>query len=197
MRDAGDTEVGGFGISAADDLLLVGDFQLVRQVCDVASVSFDDASVADFFDRQIDAGRKPHQVGRIWVHTHPGTCPQPSPTDEGTFARVFGRADWAIMFIVASGGQRFARLQFNVGPGGSMNLPVDVDYSRPFQASDHAAWHEEYLANVEALAWPTAFGAGLEPAPEAHGDWDLFDDLFDDAPGFVPRRTERRLDYDC
>ena len=39
MRDAGETEVGGFAISAADDLLLIEDVQLVRQVCDVASVS--------------------------------------------------------------------------------------------------------------------------------------------------------------
>jgi hypothetical protein len=51
LRDAGETEVGGFGISAADDLLFVEDVQLVRQTCDVASVAFDDESVADFFDR--------------------------------------------------------------------------------------------------------------------------------------------------
>ena len=158
MRDAGETEVGGFGISAADDLLLVEDFQLVRQDCDVASVSFDDASVADFFDRQVDAGLKPCQVGRIWVHSHPGSCPQPSPVDEETFARVFGRADWAVMFILARGGQCFARLQFNVGPKGSMNLPVEVDYRRPFKASDHAAWREEYLANVEVFEWPPVLG---------------------------------------
>ena len=134
MRDAGETEVGGFGISAADDLLLIEDFQLVRQVCDVASVSFDDASVADFFDRQVDAGLKPCQVGRIWVHSHPGSCPQPSVTDEETFARVFGRADWAVMFILARGGQTFARLQFNVGRGATSTCPfrsISTGPSRP------------------------------------------------------------------
>ena len=72
LRDAGDTEVGGFGISAADDLLLIEDVQLVRQVCDLASVAFDDASVADFFDRQVDAGVSMARCGRVWLHTHPG-----------------------------------------------------------------------------------------------------------------------------
>ena len=42
--------------SAADDLLLVEDIQLVRQACSGASVAFDDESVADFFDRQVDPG---------------------------------------------------------------------------------------------------------------------------------------------
>ena len=64
-------------------------------------------------------------------------------TDEETFARVFGRSDWAVMFILARGGQSYARLRFNVGPGGSLMLPVEVDYRRPFPASDQAAWSEE------------------------------------------------------
>ena len=53
------------------------------------------------------------------------------------------------MFILARGGQSYARLRFNVGPGGDLDLPVSVDYSRPFTGSDHAAWKAEYLACVE------------------------------------------------
>ena len=101
------------------------------------------------------------------------------------------------MLILAHDGQRFARLQFNVGPRGSMNLPVEVDYGRPFQASDHAAWQEEYVANVEAIVWPTVLGAELPPVPEVQDDWGLFNDLFDDEPGFAPGPTERRLGDDC
>jgi hypothetical protein len=149
LRDLGDTEVGGFGISAADDLLFIEDVQLVKQACTGASVAFEDQSVADFFDRQVDLGRRPEQFGRVWVHTHPGDYPAPSMTDEGTFSRVFGRTDWALMFVLARGGQSYARLRFNVGPGGDLNLPVSVDYSRPFVASDHAAWLEQYAANVQ------------------------------------------------
>jgi hypothetical protein len=197
MRDAGDTEVGGFAISAADDLLLIEDVQLVRQACDLASVSFHDASVADFFDRQVDAGIPPVRCGRIWLHTHPGSCPQPSVTDEETFARVFGHAHWAVMFILARGGPTFARLQFNVGPRGSISLPVDVDYRLPFRGSDHAAWREEYLANVEVFEWPPVLGGGQQPFVEPQDDFGLVCDLFDDEPGgFVPGLTERRLDDD-
>jgi len=150
LRDAGDTEVGGFGISAADDLLYVEEIELVRQRCTVVSVSFDDNAVADYFDRQIDAGRKPEQVARVWVHTHPGACAYPSPTDEETFSRVFGRTDWAVMFILAQGGQTYARMQFHVGPGGHIMLPVEVDYRHPFLGSNHTTWIAEYKANVTA-----------------------------------------------
>jgi hypothetical protein len=148
LRDIGDTEVGGFGVTAPDDLLYVEDVALVRQDCTSISVAFDDESVADFFDRQVDAGLQIQQFARLWVHTHPGTCPQPSHTDEETFSRVFGRNDWAVMFILAEGGQSYARLQFSVGPGGSVILPVAVDYAKPFAGSNHAAWEEEYQANV-------------------------------------------------
>ena len=160
LRDLGDTEVGGFGISAADDLLYVEDVQLVRQVCTGASVAFDDQAVAEFFDRQVDLGRRPAQFGRLWVHTHPGNFAEPSMTDEETFARVFGRTDWAVMFILARQGQSYARLRFHVGPGGDVDLPVRVDYSRPFAASDHAAWKEQYAACVAEspirCGWPNA-----------------------------------------
>ena len=82
------------------------------------------------------------------MHTHPGDSPQPSATDEETFARVFGGCDWAVMFILARGGQCYARLRYNVGPGVEVELPVEVDYGRPFAATEMERWHDEYLSNV-------------------------------------------------
>ncbi|MBR9801292.1 hypothetical protein GYB59_06155, partial [bacterium] len=95
----------------------------------------------------------------VWIHTHPGDSPYPSPVDEETFRRVFGKADWALMFILARGGESYARLRFNSGPGGNVELPVEVDYSSRFDASDQTAWEAEYLAHVSRR--PTT--AGLEP----------------------------------
>jgi proteasome lid subunit RPN8/RPN11 len=193
FRDAGLSEVGGFGISAADDLLYIENVELVRQVCDVASVVFDDQAVADYFDRQVDAGRKPEQFARAWLHTHPGSSPQPSSTDENTFARVFGKTEWALMFILARGGRTYARMQFHVGPGGSVLLPVDVDYHKAFAASDHETWQAEYRARVQIEVqiepWPpapqfsrhskTRVGSPGLLMPQA--DWpELWDELFDD-----------------
>src|SRR5438105_5385931 len=131
LRDAGETEIGGFGIAPADDLLFVEDVQLVKQTCTWVTADFDDESVADLFDNQVDEGRKPEQFFRLFMHTHPGDSPQPSGTDEETFARVFGRCDWAVMFILARGGKCYARLRYNVGPGVDVELPVDVDYGCP------------------------------------------------------------------
>ena len=149
LRDYGDTEVGGFGITDADDLLFIEDLHLIKQVCSWAHVAFDDESVADFFDAQVDAGLRPEQFGRIWVHTHPGDCPQPSATDEATLTRVFGSSDWVVMFILASAGQSYARLRFNVGPAAEFEMTVEIDYGRHFEACAEEAWEREYLANVQ------------------------------------------------
>src|SRR3954452_11642863 len=100
LRDAGDTQIGAFGISAPDDLLLVEDVQLVAQTCTWVHVEFEDEAVANFFDDQVDAGRRPDSFGRLWMHTHPGSSADPSGTDELTFSRVFGPSDWAVMFIL-------------------------------------------------------------------------------------------------
>jgi hypothetical protein len=155
LRDLGETEVGGFGISAKDDLLLVEDVQLVGQACTAMSVQFHDTSVADYFDRQVDQGLAPERFARLWIHTHPGDCPLPSSTDEATFARCFGLSDWSVMFILARDGSTYARLRFRSGPGGQIELPVEIDFEHPFPASAWEAWDAEYKQAVHAEApWP-------------------------------------------
>ena len=72
-----------------------------------------------------------------------------SMTDEDTFRRVFGNCHWAIMFVVAQEGQSYARIRFNVGPGGQVLIPVEVDYDYDFASTDHKAWDAEYQANVQ------------------------------------------------
>jgi proteasome lid subunit RPN8/RPN11 len=182
FRDRKDTEVGGFGLSAKDDLLYIEEFVTVRQDVSVTSVGFDDEAVADFFDAQVDVGRGLEQFARVWLHTHPGDSPKPSATDEATFARVFGACEWAVMFVLAQNGQSYARLRFNVGPGGEQILPVEVDYARPFEASDQAAWEVEYAANVRVVTLtatserPLALHLGNEDW-EAYAWLDEFDDL--------------------
>ena len=81
LRDLGASEVGGFAISTAEDLLHIEDVQLVRQACTSVSVVFEDASVADYCDRQVECGLKPARFARIWWHTHPGQSAQPSSLD--------------------------------------------------------------------------------------------------------------------
>ncbi len=127
------------------------DVVLVPQAASPTFVRFDDAGVADHFDRQVDAGHTPEQCGRIWLHTHPGSDPSPSRTDEATFARVFGRCDWAVMAIVARHGATYVRLQWHVGPGGWQRLGVELDWTRPFPGTDGPAWAAEYDRYVRPL----------------------------------------------
>jgi hypothetical protein len=97
------------------------------------------------------------------------------------------------MFIVASGGQAYARLRLGFGPGGEFVLPVEVDFGRPFPAAAHAAWEEEYLQNVTAEP-ELARTSGLvrpfdDPPPWTQNDgarsidhWMDPYDLYPDAP---------------
>lgn len=50
------------------------------------------------------------------------------------------------MFILAESGRCYARLQFSAGPGASLLIPVEVDFSRPFGGSDELTWEAEYLS---------------------------------------------------
>jgi len=190
LRDYGDTEVGGFGISSADNLMRIEDIQLVKQTCSWAHVAFDDASIADFFDAQVDAGRQPEEFFRHWIHTHPGDSPTPSGLDEETFARVFGRSTWAVMFILAREGQSYARLQYHVGPGASFELPVTIDYSHEFPGCDYSEWEQEYLSNVTPQ---TQTGRILSETRQSHSPlsdaalweeeaWEEFIDTFGASP---------------
>ena len=165
----------------------------------MASVSFDDQAVADFFDAQVDAGRKPEQFGRHWLHTHPGDSPQPSSTDEETFDRVFGSCQWAVMFVLAQGGKTYARLRFSVGPGGSIVIPVEVDFRAPFGPSRQEAWEAEYKANVHADTWP--WGLNGRDGPNEGADrtaemnrFSVPDDLMQEIEALEPAERRQVLD---
>lgn len=143
-----DVEIGGFGITNSNDPLLIEEFATVKQDVSMVHVAFDDEAVADFFEEQVDQGRRPEQFARIWTHTHPGSSPDPSGTDEETFDRVFGACDWAVMFILARTGNTYARVRFSIGPKAELLIPVRVDYENEFAGSEHDIWLQEYERNV-------------------------------------------------
>jgi len=100
-------------------------------------------------------------------------------------------------FILARQGHSYARLRFNVGPGGDVNLPVRVDYTRPFAASDHAAWQEEYLAAVQIAELPLFARRGADRLPSSAATLDPWDEdwflawdrpLQEAEPGFIERK---------
>ncbi len=193
FRDHGPTEIGGFGITDADDLLYVEDFMTVKQEVTGASVCFDDDAVADFFDVQVDAGRKPEQFARVWLHTHPGFSAEPSATDEETFARVFGGCQWAVLFIVGIEDQTYARLRFNVGPGGEAEIPVVVDYSLSFTAADHKAWRAEYEANIIVAPGIGGLGCFVDENGTDLSDYLLSGDFAEELKAMDPEERRQVL----
>jgi hypothetical protein len=66
------------------------------------------------------------------------------------------------MFVLARGGETYARLRFGVGPGGSWEIPVEVDFRCPFPATDQAAWEREYVETVQTAVDPLGDPAGDE-----------------------------------
>jgi hypothetical protein len=140
--------VGAFGITAAPDLLTVRDVVMVPQQCNCAFVSFDDEGVSEFFEDQVELGRKPQEFGRIWIHTHPCNSATPSGTDETTFERCFGASDWSVMFILAEGGQKYCRLQTTVPVLQTTKLKSEVDWSTEYPAATQSDWLSEYETNV-------------------------------------------------
>ena len=147
LRDYGPTEVGGFGI-CPNHPLLVEDIRLVNQSCTYTTVSFDDESVADFFEDQVAEGLTPEQFARVWIHTHPGSSAEPSFTDEETFTRVFRQSNWAVMAILACGGESYARLRLNGDHKLDLLAEVEVVFDQEFAGTQFEQWEDEYLSNV-------------------------------------------------
>lgn len=157
----GPTEVGAFAVSAAQNPLYITHIMTPKQVTSVATVCFDDSSVADYFDHCVDQGLKPDRFSRLWLHTHPGSSALPSGTDEETFRRVFGSSDWAVMAILSRAGHTYARLQINCGPGAHRRLHCRVDWEAwPQELAEVSLaellddWQQEYEHNIHPIRFP-------------------------------------------
>ena len=181
FRDRGSTEIGGFGISMKEEPLYVLDFLTVGQQCTAAHVEFDDDAVAKLLDDMDRKGYTPDEVLRVWLHTHPGSSASPSGQDMTTFHDVFGNSDWAIMVILAKGGECKARLRYTNGPGAELELTPQVDLHPPFEGvsgEDYVKWEEEYLANVRTRGSSSPTGHSITHYPsrgshyQGYGNYD-------------------------
>ncbi|CAN5393300.1 hypothetical protein BH11PLA2_BH11PLA2_23610 [soil metagenome] len=189
---AGPTEIGAFGLSSEHNPLHVDDLIVVQQATTSVSVAFDDTAVADLFDAMADVGIPPHRFARLWLHTHPGASVTPSGVDEDTLKRVFGSCDWAVMAILGRTGRTSARLRFNAGPGGAIEIPTMVDWAAwpEFAMSydlQHSVdiWQTEYDRFVLPMNYFLEVAKGdtktISPVAAGFDAW-----LFGDDP-FLPR----------
>jgi len=129
------------------------------------------------------------------LHTHPGSSPDPSFIDDETFARVFGGCHWAVMCIVAQDDHTYTELSFNVGPGGRVLIPVEIDYSRDFGPSDRERWDYEYKANIQVEKSTRRSGdAGQVSIRNGFGDCALPNDFIDELEQMEPAERQLILD---
>ncbi len=92
------------------------------------------------------------------------------------------------MFILAQGGETYARLKFGTGPGAELLVPVAIAWDASFAGSDQDAWEDEY----ERCVWPIVSSPILSPnqfSPEDRAFLEAHPDLLDEF-GFP------LLDYD-
>jgi|GEM_PF-3443349 len=169
MRDMTDNEVGAFGVCEDEnDPLLITELHIPKQEVTSVTVEMDDDSINEMIEDYVDEGLQPNQCGRIWLHTHPDIGATPSGVDEKTFKEVFGEYSWAIMGILAKGGETYARL--HIGPQGqagvgdldiNIDLTMEVDYTAYYFEGYKEAWDKEYKDNVKKFVQPYLGGSWL------------------------------------
>lgn len=156
FRDAGNTEIAGLGVTHSDDPLLVTAFHTVEQEASHAFVEMDGDALGAYLEAMDEADIPPNRCFRIWIHTHPGDSATPSGTDEKTFQEAFGRCDWAVMFILAKGGQTYCRLRYTAQtPFGAIQqvdeISARIAWESDFAgvtAEEQAQWKKDYDAHI-------------------------------------------------
>lgn len=161
IRDLGDTEVGFFGVGAADNPLFIEDVMMVKQVCSGVTVEFDEDAVNAYVEDMAELGYTMDQCFRVWIHTHPGSSPTPSGVDETTFAKCFGAPAWSVMFIIAKGGDTYCRIKYTAGPGYAMTLPVEVTTDCAFPGVNYDEWIAEYEDCCSREIWTSVESKGV------------------------------------
>lgn len=186
LRDKGDTEIGGFGVTNPNDRFKIEHFYMVKQRASSAWVEFDDEGVMNYTVWMCKSGWQPKDITRVWIHTHPGNSAWPSAQDEETFEETFGKCDHAIMFILARGGEVYCRLREGFGDDAKEHLlHVRIDYE---VEEDRKAWDAEYKETWERMVWQTPVTANGKWNDDDY-DWGLsFGDV---RRSHLPARTEQ------
>lgn len=202
FRDQSSNEVGALGISGKNNPLLIRDLVIPKQRVTGVSIDFDTSDVADLYADLDGRGLSMNDYARIWIHTHPGSSPQPSGTDENTFDTNYGESDWAVMFILAQGGSAYARIRIRKPLTTQFLAGTGIDWSVPFQATDETTWSSVYKNKVSEVRYldttknknktpllgsPSEFQEARRPAfyeesVEAMDDSWWLDDGMDDCP---------------
>ena len=100
-----------------------------------------------------------------------------------------------MLFVVAQDNRTYAKLRFNVGPGGQVLIPTEIDYSQDFDSSDRELLDTEYAANVKAIEWlPGRSNAELNSSDHDLSDYALAYEFLDEFESMEPEERQFILD---
>lgn len=169
------------GISNADDPLLIEDVYIPKHYAAPAFVEIDGD---DLNLKQYDLSKKGmdhDQVGRVWIHTHPGKSASPTQHDWDTFRRFFRFTDFACMVILARGGENFCRLRM---------VTSSSNHKQQQQLAAECDIRVNVLGNMvegQSRAWMTIDEAPRDvllslPIQDWQDDWDTHCRPWDENP---------------
>jgi len=100
-----------------------------------------------------------------------------------------------LYLVVAENNRTYSKLSFNVGPGGQVLIPTEIDYGEDFGASDRELWDTEYAANVKTIEWLPG-RSNAEPSLNDHdlSDFALAYDFLDEFESMEPQERQFILD---
>ena len=172
----GEVEVSAFGVTAPGRPLYVEELWLPHQEGGWASTEVDDWTEL-FDDAAPENNWKPEQIGKVWLHTHPGNSADPSATDEQTFKEKFGDCAWALMLILAKNSEAYCRLRV----GGPLPIEQAVDWGVSWRrmpeyaariAERAGAWKAEYDERVRERRYaPAQVSGGYKLITPESADW--------------------------
>ena len=128
FRDRGKTEISAMAQSSVEDRFYIEDIHIIKQKSSAALTTFDDDGFAEYMEDMVMDGHSSSNVGRIWLHTHPGFSSTPSMTDEDTFKDKFGLCSWAIMGILSHDDMTVWLSMTSEGQSYYMKMEIDIDW---------------------------------------------------------------------
>jgi len=168
LRDRGDTEVSAFGyLEDQKDNLVVESLIIPKQECSSATTEMDDESLSELGEAMTKKRVVPWRYTRVWIHTHPGESPTPSSKDWETFREIFGRSNWAIMFVLAKGGQTHCQMVLR-SDRWELYQTIPCKVLTPVGRE----WEEEYRAKIETKTYGIPMGYGSYQLPAHYQDKD-------------------------
>lgn len=169
-------EVSLMGISASEEELThIIDFRCVPQEVTGGLTEPTDEGMASYFeDMVMDEGISAMRCGRFWAHTHPGTSPTPSSTDNETFGKWFKAADFGVMYILADGDDS-CRVKHGTKYFGvqTEEMPVYVVFNKK-DNNDQNVW----------LSTKTIFTIDKQGKSDGYTKFNVGDCMLDDYSGF-------------